>query len=205
MLVVPTLTRHDLLVRMLRSVDVPVGHLVVIDNSGIGPYVPPGPWGGQVTVLRMPANLGVAASWNLGIKLAHRHPWVLVCSDDVVWPAGTLQQFASMSDEARLVVTATWPHWCAFSIGMRVVQQVGLFDEGYFPAYYEDTEYERRMDGLGVSRTTGPAVQHDNASTLLTPGKQWNRDTALARNKALYVSGEQGRFDPYAWREQAWN
>jgi hypothetical protein len=34
MLVVPTLTRHDLLDRMLRSVDHPVGHLVVIDNSG---------------------------------------------------------------------------------------------------------------------------------------------------------------------------
>jgi hypothetical protein len=36
MLVVPTLTRHDLLDRMLRSVDHPVGHLVVIDNSGAG-------------------------------------------------------------------------------------------------------------------------------------------------------------------------
>jgi hypothetical protein len=30
MLVVPTLTRHDLLDRMLRSVDHPVGHLVVV-------------------------------------------------------------------------------------------------------------------------------------------------------------------------------
>jgi GT2 family glycosyltransferase len=156
MLVVPTLTRHDLLDRMLRSVDHPVGHLVVVDNSGRGIVGGSGRWE-RMTVLPMPCNFGVAASWNLAVRMGHRDDWVMVVSDDVTFPAGALAGFVEKSDEDRLVVSGTWPHWCAFSIGMRVVQKVGLFDEGYYPAYFEDTEYERRMGEHGMSLTHGPA------------------------------------------------
>jgi hypothetical protein len=205
MLVVPTLTRRDLLVRMLGTVDCPVGHLVVIDNSGQGLEVPDGPWG-VATVLRMPCNFGVAGSWNLAVRMGHRDGWVMIASDDVTFPAGALAGFADVSAEDRLVVSGTWPHWCAFTLGMRVVQKVGLFDEGYFPAYFEDTEYERRMGQHGMTLTHGPPVGHDNASTLNTPRRNFvakNRATYRS-NAALYASGEQHGFDPYRWREQAW-
>jgi len=148
MLVVPTLTRHDLLGRMLRSVDHPLGHLVVIDNSGRGLAVPDGPWE-RMTVLPMPSNLGVAGSWNLAVRMAHREPYVVVCSDDMWWPAGSLQELERVACEETLTVSATWPHWQAFALGMRVVRDVGLFDEGYYPAYFEDTDYERRMFRAG--------------------------------------------------------
>jgi hypothetical protein len=206
MLVVPTLTRHDLLARMLGTVDCPVGHLVVIDNSGEGFDVPDGPWD-QATVLRMPSNFGVAASWNLAVRMGHRNDWVMVVSDDVTFPAGALGGFVDVSAEDRLVVSSTWPHWCAFTIGMRVVQTVGLFDEGYYPAYYEDTEFERRMSSNGFALTHGPPVGHDNASTLNTPGEGFPaRNTAsLKSNGALFASGKHHGFDPYRWRAQAWN
>ena len=204
-LVVPTLTRHDLLTRMLGTVDCRVGHLVVIDNSGTGFEMPDGPWE-QATVLPMPCNFGVAASWNLAVRMGHRNDWVMVASDDVTFPAGALAGFAEASAEDRLVVSATWPHWCAFTIGMRVAQTVGLFDEGYFPAYFEDTEYERRMGQHGVVLTHGPAVGHDNASTLNSKGAGFHvrNKASHAANGALYASGEHHGFDPYRWREQAW-
>jgi GT2 family glycosyltransferase len=203
MLVVPTLTRHDLLRRMLGSIDDAVSHLVVIDNSGCGVELPDGSWE-RATVLTMPCNLGVAASWNLAIKMAHREPFVMIVSDDVRLPKGALNKFAEQSGEDRLVVSATWPHWCAFTIGMGVVSQLGLFDEGYYPAYYEDTDYERRMAHGGVERLLGPAVWHDNSSTLNTPGANWQRDRANTANLHLYQSGKQAGFDPYRWRAQAW-
>jgi GT2 family glycosyltransferase len=205
MLVVPTLTRHDLLYRMLASVDVPVGHLVVIDNSGRGVVERSGPWE-KMTVLRMPVNFGVAASWNLAVKMGHRHDWVMVASDDTVFPTGALAGFAGQSGEDRLVVSATWPHWCAFTIGMGVVRTVGLFDEGYYPAYYEDTEYERRMAGLNMPVEMGPEVHHDNSSTLRTPGSRFPTANVKSHkaNKDLYGSGRHHGFDPYRWREQSW-
>jgi GT2 family glycosyltransferase len=205
MLVVPTLTRHDLLARMLDTVDFPVGHLVVIDNSGNGFEVPDGPWD-QATVLRMPANLGVAASWNLGMKLAFREPWVMILGDDIVWPAGAMARFAEMSSEDTMLVSATWPHWCAFTIGMRVVQKVGLLDEGFYPAYFEDIEYMRRLERSGVPLVHGPEVLHDNASTLNTPGSDFpQRNTkSWAANKQLWLDDRMHGFDPFRWREHSW-
>ncbi|HEY7823683.1 MAG TPA: glycosyltransferase [Acidimicrobiia bacterium] len=203
MLVVPTLTRHDLLQRMLRSVDGPVDHLVVIDNSGRGVDIPDGPWQ-ESTLLVMPSNLGVAASWNLAIKMAHRDPFVMICSDDMWWPEGAMDRFVEQSAEDRLVVSETWPHWCAFTIGMGVVSKLGLFDEGYYPAYFEDTEYERRMAQGGVERMRGPQVYHENSSTLNTPGRSWNRNGSYSSNEQLFRSGNRHGFDPFRWRSHAW-
>jgi len=206
MLVVPTLTRHDLLAKMLDTVDVAVRHLVVIDNSGDGFEVGDGPWE-DVTVLRLPANLGVAASWNLGVRLAYRQPWVLIVSDDVTWPAGALEGFANRAGEDRLVLSETWPHWCAFSIGMRVVQQVGLFDEGYFPAYFEDNDYMRRAGRAGVQVVDGPKVAHRNSSTLNTPGRTFagSNSVSFQANRTLFEQDRHHGFDPYRWRAQAWS
>ena len=206
LLVVPTLTRHDLLARMLRSVDANVERLVVIDNSGSGVDIPDGPWK-QADVFAMPSNLGVAASWNLAIKMGYRHPWVMVCSDDMTWPADVMGKFAEQSAEDRLVVSATWPHWCAFTIGMGVVEKAGLFDEGFYPAYYEDTEYERRLTQAGIGLTIGPAVAHDNASTLNSPGRNFGRKNSETHkaNQQLFASQKHAGFSPFRWRAQSWN
>ena len=206
MLVVPTLTRHDLLVRMLETVDADVEHLVVIDNSGLGVDLPDGPWR-SMTLLPMPANLGVAASWNLAVKMAHRLPWLMIASDDVTFPEGALDKFAEQSGEDRLVVSETWPHWCAFTIGMRVVSDVGLFDEGYYPAYYEDTDYERRMGRAGLKAVHGPAVGHENSSTLHTPGRDFGarRLPSHKQNERLFQEDRMHGFDPFRWRSQAWS
>jgi len=205
MLVVPTLTRHDLLQRMLGSVDGRVDHLVVIDNSGRGVDLPDGPWK-ESTLLVMPSNLGVAASWNLAIKMAHRDPFVMICSDDMWWPEGAMDRMADMSGEDRLVVSETWPHWCAFTIGMGVVSKLGLFDEGYYPAYFEDTEYERRLDRANVKIVRGPHVGHENASTLNTPGAGFGARNARSHkeNSVLYQEDKHYGFDPFRWRDQAW-
>lgn len=205
LLVVPTLTRHDLLARMLDSVDDEVGHLIVIDNSGRGVELPDGPWE-RWDVLPMPANLGVAASWNLAVKMGHRLPWVMICSDDVVWPEGALRQFADVSSEDKLVVSSTWPHWCAFTIGMGVVSKVGLFDEGYYPAYFEDKDYERRCKDAEVRVDRGPEVQHDNSSTLNTPHRDFAavNKRSFHKNQELFNRGSHGGFDPFRWRQQGW-
>jgi GT2 family glycosyltransferase len=206
MMVVPTLTRHDLLARMLDSVDFPVKHLVVVDNSGRGIVGGTGPWE-RMTVLPMPVNFGVAGSWNLAVRMAHREPWVLIVSDDVVWPAGALKGFSEACGEDRLVLSGTWPHWCAFGLGMGVVRKVGLFDEGYFPAYFEDRDYERQCGRAGVLVEHGPSVSHANSSTLNTPGSnfaEWNSRTFIS-NRQLFENDTHHGFDPYRWRSNAWN
>jgi len=202
-LVVPTLTRHDLLARMLVSVDVPVNRLVIIDNSGTLDVAGLG-FSGDLVVLPMPVNLGVAASWNLACRLAYRDPWVMIASDDVTFPPGALEEWAVLSGGDKVVLSETWPHWCAFSLGMGIVSRVGLFDEGYYPAYFEDTDYERRLTRAEIVPIYGPAVEHRNSSTLRGGDFARANDRSYAANQTLFSENRLHGFDPLRWRDQAW-
>ena len=182
--IVPTLTRHDLLGRMLASWDEPTQHLLVIDNSGRGVSVPDGPWE-RVSVLVMPSNIGVAASWNLDIRSFPEVPWWMICSDDVVWPEGSLGRLASLSGQEWVSLCGT--SWAAFTVGAKVVDRVGLFDERYFPAYFEDDDFRWRCDQAGVEvRHHDVAREHEPARTLHTPGARFDRSRSLAANRALF-------------------
>ena len=165
-LIVPVLTRYELLERMLNSIDYPVGHLVVI-NNGTDPYWPICQQAREVSVIDMPANLGVAGSWNLGIKATPFAPYWLIANFDVTWPADSLARFAEESSRDALLLSGGAPPWCAFTVGDNVVQQVGLFDERLHPAYFEDNDYERRCTAAGVTVDHSDiSVTHRNSSTL---------------------------------------
>jgi GT2 family glycosyltransferase len=165
-MVVPVLTRPDLLHRMLDSIDYPVSDLVIIDNGHVAP-------GRQVVenvqrthVVTMPCNLGVPASWNLGVKCLPHATWWLIVNSDAWFPAGSLERLAAVQS-GGVVLSAASPPWACFALHDEAVQQVGLFDEGLYPAYFEDCDYERRCRAAGVPVVqTDIEVHHDNSSTI---------------------------------------
>ena len=152
-MVVPTLTRHDLLVQMLASIDYPVGFLLIVNNHPdeffVGTDAIPD-CVADYQVFNMPANLGCAGSWNLGIKVQPFAPWWFVASDDVVFAPGALEKFAGECSPDRVTICEAWPHWQFFGVGENVVDRVGLFDENLFPANFEDDDYQRRCEVSGV-------------------------------------------------------
>jgi GT2 family glycosyltransferase len=152
-MIVPTLTRHDLLVQMLASIDYPVEFLLIINNNPTANFegtnhIPD--CVADYRVLNMPANLGCAGSWNLGIKLRPFSPYWFVASDDVVFAPGALEKFAAECSPDRLTISEEWPHWQFFGLGENLVQEIGLFDENLFPANFEDDDYQRRCEVAGV-------------------------------------------------------
>jgi GT2 family glycosyltransferase len=186
-LIVPVLNRYDLLQRMLNSVDVPVEHLLIIDN-GTGSDLFFSDKFENVTVLDMPANLGVAGSWNLGIKsFPYAHRWFIV-SNDVVFRAGALEKLAQAQRD-EITLTADAPHWQAFALGDEAVMDLGLFDEcGFYPAYFEDNDYMRRAEFAGVNiRKLDIELDHDNSSTIKA-GYQSKNDKTFFANQRHYQS-----------------
>jgi GT2 family glycosyltransferase len=210
-MVVPTLTRKDLLYDMLSSVDAAVETLLIVDNGDQDLGLMWVPAIGSIRVADIGANLGVAASWNLGLKAGFSHEWVMIVSDDVTFPPGALAEFAAMSGPDKVVLSSSWPHWCAFTIGMRVVQRIGLFDEGFYPAYFEDTDYQRRLANAKIEPILGPEVGHRNSSTLTTADRHFSRANSVSfdANHEYIVrkwqnGGEAEPWDPYRWRSQQW-
>ena len=187
-LIVPVLNRYDLLQRMLDSVDVKVEHLLVIDNGASVMAEPlelkPNDNFAKVTHLRMPANLGVAGSWNLGIKsFPYAERWFIV-SNDVVFAPGALAKLAEANRD-EITLTGSAPHWQAFALGYEAVSDLGLFDEcGFFPAYFEDNDYMRRAEFAGVNvRRVDIEVSHDNSSTIKAGYENKNAKTFFANQK----------------------
>ena len=185
-LIVPVLNRYDLLQRMLDSVDVPVDHLLIIDNGLGTDTLEISDKFAKVTHLRMPANLGVAGSWNLGIKsFPYAHRWFIV-SNDVVFQPGALEKLAQARRD-EITLTADAPNWQAFALGDEAVTDLGLFDEcGFYPAYFEDNDYMRRAEFAGVNiRKLDIDLHHDNSSTIKN-GYQSKNDKTFFANQRLY-------------------
>ena len=187
-LIVPVLNRYDLLQRMLDSVDVPVDHLLIIDNGLGTDTLELSDRFAKVTHLRMPANLGVAGSWNLGIKsFPYAHRWFIV-SNDVVFQPGALEKLAQARRD-EITLTADAPNWQAFALGDEAVTDLGLFDEcGFYPAYFEDNDYMRRAEFAGVNiRKLDIDLHHDNSSTIKS-GYQSKNDKTFFANQRYYQS-----------------
>jgi GT2 family glycosyltransferase len=198
-LIVPVLNRYDLLQRMLDSLDYPVGHLLIIDNgSSVVEHsfelnVPV--CVEHTTYLPMPANLGVAGSWNLGIKsFPYADRWFFA-SNDVQFGPGALKTLSEARTD-EITLSGDFPFWQAFSLGYEAVRRLGLFDEcGFFPAYFEDTDYLRRANELGVTiRKVDAPMSHDNSSTI-------NSDQRLQRENSRTFTANQKYFSEKVARE----
>ena len=186
-MIVPTLTRHDLLVRMLASIDCPVGLLIIVNNNAGSNFegtdaIPD--CVAEYRVLNLPANLGCAGSWNLGIKLQPFAPWWFVASDDVVFAPGALEKFAGECSPDRATICEEWPHYQFFGLGSEVVERVGLFDENLYPANFEDDDYQRRCEVEGVEfGIVNVAHSHVKQGTVHAP--EW-----AASNARTYDANE---------------
>ena len=197
-MIVPILRGPEILDRMLDTIDYPVRKLIVIDNGDVIRHtIGPVEHVQSTKVIKMPANLGVAGSWNLGIKADPCAPWWLITNFDVEWPDGSLRMFAEQASGADVLLAQSPQPYCAFAVGEDVVQRVGLFDEGFHPAYFEDNDYELRcaIEGVKVKRSTIPIVHH-NSSTIGYFGEINNRTYA---SNAEYMNGKRSNPGPGGW------
>ena len=114
-MIVPILVGPDILRRMLDTIDYPIKKLIIIDN-GDALRASSG-WPVEhvqsTKVIKMPANLGVAGSWNLGIKATPFAPWWLITNFDVEWPAGSLRRFAEQASGADILLAQSAQPWSA--------------------------------------------------------------------------------------------
>jgi GT2 family glycosyltransferase len=207
-LIVPVLNRYDLLQRMLDSVDVQVEHLLVIDN-GTGSDLFFSDKFQNVTVLDMPANFGVSGSWNLGIKsFPYAQRWFII-SNDVQFNPGALEQLAQARRD-EITLTARFPHWQAFALGDEAVSDIGLFDESLFPAYFEDNDYTRRAEFVGVNiRRLEIDVSHENSSTIKAGYQDKNAKTYAANDRYFERKIASNDYTAGSWsldirRENGW-
>ena len=145
-LIIPVLNRHDLLESLLDSINYEIDNILIVDNSG--KYVLPNKYNNlNIKVLNMPCNFGVSASWNLGIKCYPHSKYFTFISIDSELLENTLENMSIHSDSDSMVISNYG--FSFFSIGSEIIKKVGIFDENYYPAYFEDFDFEDRVRKMG--------------------------------------------------------
>lgn len=184
-----TLTRFDMAQRLIDSIDYPVQHLVIVDNSGTKAFQPTlSKHIENLWLIQVPHGLGANGAWNLIIKSTPHAPYWVIPNDDAYFEPGALQTIAEQVDTEAFNFLAINPKWSCVVPGEGAIMKAGLWDEAFHPIYFDDDEYEWRMKQLGVKFNTIDAiVHHDNSSTLKSGFNERNHVT-FSRNQSLFTN-----------------
>lgn len=93
-------------------------------------------------------NLGVPASWNMGIGAmeSERADWLVIVSASCRFsPLGGMDFIDQLDDATFPVVEARYVGWHLIAFHRDAIERVGRFDENFFPAYWEDCDFSRRL------------------------------------------------------------
>ena len=184
-----TYSRFDLAQRLLDSIDYPVEHLVIVDNSGKKEFIPLKPdHVKNLWLIQVPHGLGFGSGLNLIVKSTPFASYWVLLNDDSVLAPGALEKISRNVDVDAINFLSIVPKWSGFVLGEGAVLKAGLFDERFHPIYFEDNDYERRLMAAGVKANfIYAALDHDNSSTL-NSGFQDKNNKSFIANRDLYAS-----------------
>jgi len=143
---IPTLNRKDLLLPSLESYkkDFPNIEIHVIDNGKQNLKSDK-----NVIVHTEDENLGVAKSWNkicdIGFKSVNH---VLLVNDDVFLGYGE-KEVNRIISSMQIGISQSMHLWSVVLIRKDIFDEIGRFDEQFYPAYLEDSDYIYRLNLVG--------------------------------------------------------
>lgn len=206
------LTRFDLADRLLGSIDYPVEHLVIVNNSGKKSWQPRKPdLVKNLWHIEVPFGLGANGAWNLIIKSTPYADYWVLPNDDSYFEPGSLEKIATDIDLAAFNFVKVQPRWSCVVPTAEAVMRAGLWDEAFYPIYFDDDDYERRLKHFGVPfHTIDAVVRHDNSSTLRSGFSERNQKTFRANQKLHQRKIEAEDYDVRGWslrirRENRWD
>ena len=130
-------------------------------------------------------NRGVSKSWNEGLINAYgdEADLVLIVNDDIHFSEGDTDKLIdkAIQHRDRHIVTCAGFHtgfrrpvvshrYACFAINPIALEQIGCFDENFFPAYCEDIDYSYRASLAGLSEENCPdtMVFHGGSRTIIS-------------------------------------
>ena len=207
---IPTYNRYDLLETSLQKyfADFTHSHIYIVDNGHQNIFADGmnirQQWQAKnksnsfqgLTLIENQENVGVGASWNqLCTKIFEKNDYALILNDDI-YLGKTDEQISEFIEKKKPSFIRATPDWCAFILHKSAYEQVGPFDECFYPAYYEDKSYEYRMRLKNI-----PILKHPDLNPVIYQSSQTlEKEPRILeqskKNKKLYIQmwgGEPGK------------
>ena len=206
---IPTINRADLLNEALAIYAKcwPSLTIYILDNGNqnIATQSP------KQIVLKSSTNIGVAASWNFLAEKSFSEGFlrVLILNDDIILDRHEHELHLRLNkypDHALILQDGTW---CSFILPKVVYDLVGPFDEGFYPTYFEDNDYEYRIEldencEVKIDDVLNPTTYRNSKpiqkDPTLNKDFQANQDRYVRKwggkpSKELYKNPFQGRYE----------
>jgi GT2 family glycosyltransferase len=179
-LAIPTITRFDHLERCVQSAMAGIlrpDNIYIMDNSEGGQLRQETSWTedyDNLTIYIPGQNLGVAAAWNFFLteRPVAARPCI-ISNDDVVLGRADIADFAlALEQDPDAGIFYPDEHkgneYSLFLLQDSAYRALGAFDEQFWPAYYEDSDYERRrtLAGVRAHRIPGLTFTHYGSATM---------------------------------------
>lgn len=158
----------------------------VVDNGGHFSTTTTDVWRSvhRVRVLTPNRNMGVGPAWNEALR---RFPdsFVIFANDDIAIAPDSIERLVEGAYDGSKMVATSGHSFSLFLMRPELVDLVGYFDEGFAPAYYEDTDYLRRMKLAGVERKiVDTGSSHSEQSTSRDMG--WDARSLIGEQSVRY-------------------
>jgi len=202
------ISRSDLFVDAVTSINHPIDSMVVVDNSNDGTC----PQVDGARYLKMHRNMGVAWGWNTIIKNTREAPYWIIANSDIKFGPDDLKRMeAKMQSGVELLLNDSM---ALFGISATCIQKVGWFDENFVPAYCEDNDYLRRaklLGGVHIEWIT-PSFSHFGSATIKSDearrdgnNRSYPQNVKYYQDKHGGIMGQETYDTPFnqsgSWRE----
>jgi GT2 family glycosyltransferase len=147
---IPTYNRWDLLEPNLQKYikDFPDIDIHIIDNGNQNI-----PQSDKYFLHNFERNLGVASSWNyLCSIIFEKYDYAVILNDDIYLGYGE-DVINKAIDNDFTGFIQSYCSWSVFVIFKELYKYIGKFDETFYPAYFEDSDYLYRLKLLGLIQT----------------------------------------------------
>jgi GT2 family glycosyltransferase len=184
---IPTINRADLLNEALANYfeDFKTTEIVICDNGKQEIITREK----NFVIYRPEQNLGVSGSWNMIMDYAEKvkGTHVLMLNDDI---------YLGKSEQEILTIIRLWNpeflctelNWCSYILSVDAYQKAGRFDENFFPAYFEDNDYFRRMLLADVQMIFNSMLNPITYRNSMTIKKSPELNNGFEKNRQYYIS-----------------
>lgn len=187
---IPVLNRFDLLDQSIASLDYLDIELFIVNNNTVDQtqnnYLSELQAKYQFETFSPRHNLGVAASWNRIIITAwsRSYEFVYIGSNDTILSPRSLYKFVNMQkpEPECLWMLNGFNFWC---LRISAIPKIGLLDENFMPAYFEDNDFDYRIKLAGLQSVSlcDREIEHNGRTLPAVPSHHLGSQTIFSNPK----------------------
>jgi GT2 family glycosyltransferase len=184
---IPTINRADLLNEALAKYfeDFKNTHIAICDNGNQDIITREE----NFMIYRPQENLGVAKSWNMLIdysdKIGATH--VLILNDDIYLGKNETELALLIKNNLDADFINSFHNWCSYILRVDIWKKAGMFDEEFFPAYFEDNSFDYKMTLVGAKKTWTSFLDPIVYRNSMTIAKDPTLNQKFMQNKQMYI------------------